>query len=118
MSKAHEVISAFLDDELFDPGALERALNDPEGRALLIDLVALRRIVQPPDVPSVSKPGAPVWQSRWRPAVAAAALVVALVGGYLVGVTRAPTMESEAPAPTRIVETTSTWEAMPQGVQR
>ena len=47
MSDTHAVISAFLDDEPFDPVALADALSDPAGRALLIDLLALRHIVQP-----------------------------------------------------------------------
>ena len=45
MSDTHAVISAFLDDEAFEPVALAEALSDPAGRALLIDLLALRRIV-------------------------------------------------------------------------
>ena len=41
----HEVISAFLDNEPFDPQALAAALADPDGREWLLDLVALRAIV-------------------------------------------------------------------------
>jgi len=58
----HEVISAFLDDEAFDPADLALALSDPEGRQTLLDLVALRTLVRdepvaPPDratAPAVS----------------------------------------------------------------
>ena len=39
MSDRHEVISAFIDDEPFEPRELARALADPSGRILLIDLV-------------------------------------------------------------------------------
>jgi hypothetical protein len=42
----HEVISAFLDNEDFDAGELARALAQPGGRDLLLDLVALRTLVQ------------------------------------------------------------------------
>jgi hypothetical protein len=42
----HDVISAFLDDEPFDPAELAAALADPDGRQLLLDLVALRALVR------------------------------------------------------------------------
>ena len=42
----HEVLSAFLDNEDFDAGELARALAQPGGRELLLDLVALRTLVQ------------------------------------------------------------------------
>src|SRR5258705_10410622 len=42
MHTNHEVISAFLDDEPFEPQALADALADPAGRGLLIDFVFLR----------------------------------------------------------------------------
>lgn len=41
----HEVISDFLDNEPFDPAALGAALADPDGRELLLDLLALRTLV-------------------------------------------------------------------------
>jgi hypothetical protein len=103
MNSNHEVISAFLDDEPFDPEALAEALSDPAGRALLIDSIVLRRIVQPIDaVPAIRRPPAAP-RSVWRTAAAAAALLLALGGGYLVGERRAPTPSSDAPPPTRIV---------------
>jgi hypothetical protein len=104
MSSAHEVISAFLDDEAFDPQELENALSDPTGRTLLIDLIALRRIVQPTRVATDIKAANSVRRRPWRLAAAAAALFLALAGGYLVGERRAVTTSSEAPPPTRIVE--------------
>lgn len=42
----HDVISAFLDSEPFDAVELARALADPDGRELLIDLVAVRALVR------------------------------------------------------------------------
>ena len=53
----HEVLSAFLDNEDFDAGELARALAQPGGRELLLDLVALRTLVQDdgPAAPAVVK---------------------------------------------------------------
>jgi len=115
----HEVISAFLDERAFELQDLATTLDQPEGRALLIDLLALRRIVQPTDaVPLLPSATLSRW-SRLRPAIAAAALVVALVGGYVLGLRRAPVVaESAAPAPTRVVQVSSTSEDLPQGVRR
>lgn len=105
MRSTHEVISAFLDDELFDPQELTNALSEPTGRALLIDLIALRQIVQPTEAAPAIVPTSPVRRRPWRfAAAAAAALFLALAGGYLVGERRAVAASSEAPPPTRIVE--------------
>jgi hypothetical protein len=114
----HEVISAFLDERAFELKELAATLEQPEGRALLIDLLALRRVVQPSDVvPQLVMPVSSP-RSRLRPALAAAAVVMALAGGYLLGVNRPPVAESAAPAPTRVVQVTSTSEDLPQGVRR
>lgn len=106
MNNRHDVISAFLDDEPFDPAELLDALSAADGRSLLIDLVALRRIVQPPEshLPASIKHV----ESRrpwWQVAGAAALLVLSLSGGYLLGERQATTtMAIEAPAPSRTVE--------------
>ena len=115
----HEVISAFLDERAFELQDLSATLEQPEGRALLIDLLALRRIVQPTDVvPLMSSTKLSRW-SKLRPAIVAAAVVVALAGGYFLGLKRAPVVaESAAPAPTRVVQVISTSEDLPQGVRR
>ena len=104
MSNTHEVISALLDNEPFDPEELSDALSDPTGRALLIDLVMLRRIVQPGDPIPAAPTAKTVSGYSWRVAAAAAALVLSIAGGYIAGERRAETVSSEAPAPTRIVE--------------
>ena len=119
MSNSNEVISAFLDDRPLDLQDLAATLEQPEGRALLIDLLALRRIVQPIDsVPLVPTAELSVW-SRLRPAIVAAAVLVALAGGYFLGLRRAPAVaESAAPAPTRVVQVISTSQDPPQGVHR
>ena len=104
MSNTHEVISAFLDDEPFDSQELVHALSDPAGRALLIDLVALRRIVQPTDAVPAIKVANPVRRPVWWIAATAAALFLTLAGGYVVGERRSSSSSSEAPPPTRIVQ--------------
>ena len=119
MSNSHEVISAFLDDRTFALEDLAATLEQPDGRSLLLDLLALRRLVQPTDaVPAM--PSATARSRSWlRPTVAAAAVVAALAVGYLAGVKRAPAVpESVAPAATRIVQVTSTSQDSPQGVRR
>ena len=83
MSYTHDVISAFLDDEVFDSNELSRVLSDSERRALLIDLLALRQMMQPAkDVVVIAAPGRP---SRFRIVLAIAAVLMAMIGGYLLG---------------------------------
>ena len=112
MTDPHEVISAFLDDEPFDPRELTTALSDPSGRALLVDLVALRHIVQPDDavparIVTIQK------RSAIRAFMAAAAVFVALVGGYVIGQSRSSAAVSQAPAPTRVVQGPAVWQTPP-----
>ena len=111
MNNTHEVISAFVDDEPIDAHELAESLSDPDGRALLIDLLALRHVTQPSKeamhVAAVGKP------SRWRGLLAAAAMVVALVGGYVVGQRQGEVSRSEAPPATRVVDAPATWQVLP-----
>mgnify|MGYP001549728477 CR=1 FL=1 len=104
MSKNYEVISRFLDDDLFDPNDLSEALSDAEGRAFLVDLIALRKIVQPatpmPAVGTTARGRA----AGWRTAAAAAALVAGLAGGYWAGVSRSSALSADAPPASRVVE--------------
>jgi hypothetical protein len=103
MDSKHEVISTFLDDEPFDLRHLADALGEPAGRALLIDLISLRRIVQPVDaLPAIAAPTS-VKVGQWR-LVAAAALVIGLTGGYLIAARRSVPTAVEAPSPTRVVQ--------------
>jgi hypothetical protein len=102
-----EVISAFVDNEPFDPGALARALAEPGGRDLLIDFIALRHVVN--EEGTVEQPLAVMSpRSRWREAIAAAAVIAALAGGYAAGrVQRGlePSLDdTSAPKPTRVVD--------------
>ena len=112
MAHSHAVISAFLDDEPFDAAELAAALADPEGRTLLIDLVALRHIVQPDEPAATALAG--TFRSRWRPLLATAAMLVALAGGYVLGDRRGAVDQSEPPAPTRVVQETA-WQILPAG---
>lgn len=110
MSDPHEVISAFLDDEPFEADRLAEALSEPDGRALLLDLVALRHMMQPPESASFEPRRTP---SPLRALIAAAAVVIALVSGYVVGQQRSENARSEAPPATRIIESTTDWQPLP-----
>ena len=112
MNDTHAVISAFLDDEPFDAAELGAALTDPDGRALLIDLVALRHIAQPDDMIGVA--GTRTQASRWRPLLATAAMLVALAGGYFIGERRSAPDASGPPAATRVVQAND-WQPLPTG---
>jgi hypothetical protein len=110
MNDIPEVISAFLDDEPFEPSELARALSEPDGRAALIDLLALRHVMQPgKDAAFVDHRSQ---GSRWRAALAVAAVLVAMVGGYLVG-ERQTERGDAAPAATRIIEAPAAWQPLP-----
>lgn len=110
MSNTHDVISAFLDDEPFDANELANALSDPEGRALLIDLLALRQVIQPgKDVLAMA---AQRKTSRVRAMLAVAAVLVAMIGGYFMGVREQVASTDVAPEATRVVET-GQWQPMP-----
>jgi len=111
-----DIIGAFIDGERVDPAALKAALARPEGRDYLVDLLALRELAgdvapfvssAPPVRPLIPLP-------RWA---AAAALIACIGGGFLAGtratrVTPAPAGTTQvtppdarvrAPEPTRVV---------------
>jgi hypothetical protein len=110
MSTTQDVISAFMDDEPFDGQELAAALSEPEGRELLLDLVALRHLTQP----NVAQESAPTMPSQrpltLRKALAAAAVIVAMAGGYFAGQRRGEIGASTAPPATRIVEVSAAWQ--------
>ena len=118
MSDTDEVISAFLDDEPFEAGKLAEALSERAGRALLIDLIALRHLTQ------TERNGAPALTDRkprrsaLRALVGVAALLVALVGGYFVGQRRSELVTSAPPAATRVVQAPAAWQDVPLGRMR
>jgi len=115
MNDSYEVISAYVDDEPFDANALAQALSEPDGRELLLDLLALRHLVRTEGkevaAPSDRKP----WRTAVRAVVAAAAVVVALVGGYLFGARRTESRMSAAPPATRVVQAPAAWTVLPAG---
>jgi hypothetical protein len=117
MSDKHGVISAFLDDESFDPAGLAEALSDPAGRALLIDLLAIRHIVQPDEAIASIAPTSPARRSSVRALLAAAAMLVALAGGYFMGERRSAGEMPDPPAPTRVVQETA-WQTLQIGGRR
>ena len=106
-SHVPDVISAFLDNEPFDAGDLSAALADPAGRAALIDLIALRGLVQS-DAGTLPAASARPRRS-WRLIAASIALPIALAGSYGLGWRDASTnpegtVAGDAPpAPTRVI---------------
>ena len=116
MTDTQDVISAFLDDEPFDPGELAEALSQPDGREVLIDLIALRHLVQPDarETRAMALPP-PRRRSTWRVWAAAATVLVALAGGYLTGARRANARDAGPPAATRVVESPAAWRDVPAG---
>ena len=115
MSDRHEIISAFLDDEPFDSNALAHALSEPAGRELLIDLLALRSLVRTEGPEASALIDRKPWRSSLRALVAVAAVLVALVGGYLVGERRRESVMSTAPPATRVVQAPAAWKDVPAG---
>jgi hypothetical protein len=102
MTPDHHVISDFLDGEAFDPHALGVALTDPAGRDLLIDFIVLRYAAQADD--TVTSSSSPARQSTGRLFLAAAAVLVALAGGYEFGQRQAGADSAGPPAATRVVQ--------------
>jgi hypothetical protein len=113
MSDTYEVISAFLDDEPFDPHALAAALAEPAGRSLLIDSIALRHLVQPPHDTRPLMPATGTHRLPIRAFATAAALLVALAGGYLAGQGQSAAAVAEPPEPTRVVQAPAAWQDLP-----
>lgn len=116
---ACQVVAALADGEQVDSKALKLALEQPDVRDYLVDLIALRQTVV-----SITPKGAGQWRERrsmWSRRAwltAAAAVVLSLAGGYVAGqrtalqTTPASTVETivdlgaastPAPKPTRVV---------------
>ena len=116
MSDTQDVISAFLDDEPFDSAQLAEALSQPDGREVLIDLIALRHLAQPDagDTRATALPRRPEG-STWRAWAAAAAVLVALAGGYLTGARGWNARLADPPAATRVIESPAEWQDVPAG---
>lgn len=110
MNTHDEVISAFLDDEPFEPQALADALAEPGGRELLIDFVLLRYVAESEESANVVAPGPAHRPKRPIYLVAAAAVMVALLGGYQLGQRRSTDDALRAPAATRVVQSEKAWQ--------
>jgi len=82
-----EVIAAFLDGERVDPTALEHALASKEGREYFVDIVALREMTveRASDAPVVLTRAATRPVPWMRRVAAAAAVLVCVVGAFVVG---------------------------------
>jgi len=115
-----DVISAFLDNEPFDPAALGRALADPAGRDLLLDAVALRHLVagEEAGLAPMARPRGGRWT---RAGLAVAAALALALGGYALGHRTGRTDERRAidaaPAPTQVIDLTPgvQWHTIPGG---
>ena len=112
MNTNHEVISAFLDDEPFEPQALADALADPAGRELLIDFVLLRYVAESEESANVVTPTPAQRPKRPMYLVAAAAVVVALLGGYQLGQRQSTDNSPAPPAATRVVQSEPVWQEL------
>jgi hypothetical protein len=109
-----DTLDAFVDGETVDTPSLETALASPEGRAYLIDALALRRLVESTQ-PQLEAPR--VQPARVLMFAKAAALAIAFAGiGYAAGLRQdtAPatppstfaTDQVAPPEPTRVIELT------------
>jgi hypothetical protein len=86
MDARFEIIDAFVDGERVDAAALKRALSEDEGRDYLVDAWLLREGVQDAMVSDAAVLAASTRsQGRRSWVVAAAAAVLCLVAGYVVG---------------------------------
>ena len=121
-----QTIAAFIDGEPVAAGPLCEALALPEGREYLIDLVALRGLIVSDSMGAASA-SAGVSASRggrWRALAMAAALLLALLGGYFAGtrtalesgvsVVQAPRVSDAPPTPT-VVITVERWQDTQKG---
>lgn len=113
MTEPLEIIAAFADGERVEPNALTLALSTAEGRDYLVDLVALREIV---DRETTALATALPRRRRLVSWVAAAAAVAVLAtGSYFLGQRSAggerravdgtvATATDVPPAPTRVIQ--------------
>jgi len=109
MNTVQSIIETFIDNERVDTGELLRALERPEGREYLVDLLALRAIVDRQATPALVPPRRSA--GSWRGLLAAAAMLLAVGGltGYAIG-------NRSTPAPAAVVRSTAP--AMPMSTPR
>jgi len=115
MSDRYAVLSAFLDDEPFDPGELIESLAEPAGRDLLIDLIALRHLARTERKEAIALMERDTWRPALRALLGVAAVLVALVGGYVAGQRHGEAASSAPPPATRVVPVEGPWHVIPPG---
>jgi hypothetical protein len=126
MSDHYEIIDAFADGERVAADALAKALESEAGRRYLIDIIALREIAGEELPAAAARAVTDRRPLRWL--AVAAALALAVVGGYQAGIARGgaavvqPTpgsvaAESAPPAPTVVIKLDpgTTWEEPAKG---
>jgi hypothetical protein len=104
MEERFDVLDAFVDGELVDPGDVKRALSDAAGRDYFVDAWLLRGVVQDEMAADIAAP-VPVRATaapRRSWALAAAVAGVSLIGGYLVGTRLPNVLEPSRQAPPAI----------------
>lgn len=79
MTDQFEVIAAFADGERVEAEALKTALSGPDLREYLVDLLALRQVVQATEPDAAMRAPSRLRRLRW----AAAAVLVLALGGAL-----------------------------------
>jgi hypothetical protein len=103
----HTVLSALIDREVVDPDALAAALDDPAGRATLVDFVRLRLELQREDAGSDNLDTGSAATARrshrrmWR---LAAAVLLPLAIGAAGGAWWTGRRDAMPPEPTRIIQ--------------
>ena len=109
------VIDAFIDGEPIDVPALRAALDEPEARDYLAELLTLREAVRTTAPSAWSIPARDSSARRWRWLAAAAGVVLSLTAGYVTGQRQAAAAASSmvttvdfgsvptAPAPTQVI---------------
>ncbi len=103
----HEVLSALLDREPVHPEALASLLEEPAGRALLVDFVRLRHSLHPDGyMESTETAVGTIQSSGWGHAIRRAAAVLLLISAGAVGsmwLTH-DERDSPPPEPSRVVK--------------
>jgi hypothetical protein len=93
MTDHFELIAAFADGEHVDAGQLKLALATDTGRDYLIDVLALRSLVEPgaasvtreSSSANAAEPTAPIYLRPWFSGLAAALVVASAAGGFFAG---------------------------------
>lgn len=103
-----EVLSALLDREPVDPDVLQQVLERPAARALFVDFVRVRTALhaEPLGTMETMPSSDPARMTRVPLAMRAAAALLLLTLGALVGVWSARERVDSPPAPSRVVRLT------------